>query len=86
MLISAAVSLRPLIHFLKALYGMVINEFKHWLGKNNMALLSMIFAGSVVVHALRLVALAAIILLGTRNGRLDMVIVAFAPSNIPFLL
>ena len=45
------------------------------------------FAGSVVVHAFGgWVALAAIILLGTRQGRFKHgKLVAFAPSNIPFL-
>lgn len=45
------------------------------------------FAGSIVVHAFGgWVALAAIILLGTRNGRFRHgKLVAFAPSNIPFL-
>lgn len=45
------------------------------------------FAGSVVVHAFGgWVALAAIILLGTRRGRFKQgKLVAFAPSNIPFL-
>ena len=45
------------------------------------------FAGSVVVHAFGgWVALAAILLLGTRNGRFKQgKLVAFAPSNIPFL-
>ena len=45
------------------------------------------FAGSVVVHGLGgWVALAAIALLGTRNGRFrNGKLVAFAPSNIPFL-
>ncbi|BFM10201.1 ammonium transporter [Simiduia litorea] len=45
------------------------------------------FAGSVVVHAVGgWIALAAIIILGTRNGRVrNGNVVAFAPSNIPFL-
>lgn len=45
------------------------------------------FAGSVVVHAFGgWVALAAIVLLGTRHGRFKHgKLVAFAPSNIPFL-
>lgn len=45
------------------------------------------FAGSVVVHAFGgWVALAAILLLGTRHGRFrNGKLVAFAPSNIPFL-
>ncbi|MBM6551310.1 ammonium transporter [Marinomonas ostreistagni] len=45
------------------------------------------FAGSVVVHGVGgWVALAAIMLLGTRNGRFrNGRLVAFAPSNIPFL-
>lgn len=45
------------------------------------------FAGSIVVHGVGgWVALAAVILLGTRNGRFRQGrLVAFAPSNIPFL-
>ena len=46
------------------------------------------FAGSVVVHAMGgWVALAAVILLGARHGRYtrDGHVVAFPPSNIPFL-
>ena len=45
------------------------------------------FAGSVVVHAVGgWVALGAILLLGPRNGRYrGGKVVAFAPSNIPFL-
>jgi Amt family ammonium transporter len=45
------------------------------------------FAGSIVVHAVGgWVAFAAILLLGSRNGRYrNGKVVAFAPSNIPFL-
>lgn len=45
------------------------------------------FAGSVVVHALGgWLALAAVLLLGSRNGRYrDGKLVAMAPSSIPFL-
>ncbi len=45
------------------------------------------FAGSVVVHAMGgWLALAAVLLLGRRDGRYrDGRLVAFAPSNIPFL-
>ena len=45
------------------------------------------FAGSVVVHAFGgWVALGAVLMLGDRNGRYrDGRLVAFAPSNIPFL-
>ncbi|MGY4533086.1 Amt family ammonium transporter [Pseudomonas sp. TE3786] len=45
------------------------------------------FAGSVVVHAMGgWLALGAVLLLGKRNGRYrDGKLVAFAPSNIPFL-
>lgn len=45
------------------------------------------FAGSVVVHAMGgWLALAAIVLLGPRDGRYrDGRLIAFAPSNIPFL-
>jgi Amt family ammonium transporter len=45
------------------------------------------FAGSVVVHAVGgWIALAAVIILGARNGRVrNGQLMAFAPSNIPFL-
>jgi len=46
------------------------------------------FAGSVVVHAMGgWIALAAVILLGARHGRYtnDGRVIAFPPSNIPFL-
>ncbi|MGO4890748.1 ammonium transporter [Flavobacterium sp. W21_SRS_FM6] len=45
------------------------------------------FAGSVVVHAMGgWLALVAVFFLGLRNGRVkDQKLVAFAPSNIPFL-
>ena len=45
------------------------------------------FAGSVVVHAVGgWIALAAILILGARNGRVrNGNVIAFAPSNIPFL-
>ena len=45
------------------------------------------FAGSVVVHAVGgWLALAAVLLLGQRNGRYrEGRLIAFAPSNIPFL-
>ncbi|MDX1635661.1 MAG: ammonium transporter [Marinobacter sp.] len=45
------------------------------------------FAGSVVVHGVGgWIALAAVLLLGARNGRYrNGKVVAFAPSNIPFL-
>ena len=45
------------------------------------------FAGSVVVHGVGgWIALAAVLLLGSRKGRYrDGRVVAFAPSNIPFL-
>lgn len=45
------------------------------------------FAGSVVVHAVGgWIALAAVLLLGARTGRYrNGRVVAFAPSNIPFL-
>ena len=45
------------------------------------------FAGSIVVHGVGgWLALAAVLLLGSRNGRIrDGRIISFAPSSIPFL-
>jgi len=60
--------------------------FQNWL-ENQFGAAFHDFAGSVVVHAMGgWVALAAILLLGARKGRYrNGRVVAFAPSNIPFL-
>lgn len=61
--------------------------FQDWL-KNSFGANFHDFAGSVVVHAMGgWIALAAVILLGARNGRYtkDGKLHAYPPSNIPFL-
>lgn len=61
--------------------------FQEWL-KNSFGANFHDFAGSVVVHAMGgWIALAAVILLGARNGRYtkDGKLHAYPPSNIPFL-
>lgn len=61
--------------------------FQEWL-KNSFGATFHDFAGSVVVHAMGgWIALAAVILLGARNGRYtkDGKLHAYPPSNIPFL-
>lgn len=69
--------------------GMIWNGnfgFQHWLEVTFGAVFHD-FAGSVVVHGVGgWIAFAAVYLLGSRNGRYrDGRVVAFAPSNIPFL-
>ncbi len=69
--------------------GMIWNGnygFQSWLEANFGATFHD-FAGSIVVHGVGgWIAFAAILLLGSRNGRYrDGRVVAFAPSNIPFL-
>lgn len=69
--------------------GMIWNGnygFQHWLEQNFGAQFHD-FAGSVVVHSVGgWIAFAAIMLLGSRKGRYrGGKVVAFAPSNIPFL-
>ncbi len=69
--------------------GMIWNGnygFQNWL-ENSFGAAFHDFAGSVVVHAVGgWIAFAAITLLGSRNGRYrNGKVVAFAPSNIPFL-
>lgn len=61
--------------------------FQDWL-KNSFGASFHDFAGSIVVHAMGgWIALAAVILLGARNGRYtkDGKLHAYPPSNIPFL-
>ena len=69
--------------------GMIWNGnygFQSWL-ENNFGAGFHDFAGSVVVHGVGgWIAFSAVYLLGSRNGRYrDGRVVAFAPSNIPFL-
>ena len=69
--------------------GMIWNGnygFQSWL-ENSFGAPFHDFAGSVVVHAVGgWIAFAAVVLLGSRRGRYrDGRVVAFAPSNIPFL-
>ncbi|AEF53744.1 ammonium transporter [Marinomonas posidonica] len=86
MLISAALIVGIAYPFFEGLVWNGNYGFQAWLEQSFGAPFHD-FAGSVVVHAFGgWVALAAIILLGTRNGRFKQgKLVAFAPSNIPFL-
>ncbi|KZN12310.1 ammonium transporter [Marinomonas sp. TW1] len=86
MLISAAVIVGIAYPFFEGLIWNGNYGFQAWLEQSFGAPFHD-FAGSVVVHAFGgWVALAAILLLGTRNGRFKQgKLVAFAPSNIPFL-
>jgi|TARA_R110000764_G_scaffold55493_1_gene121184 Amt family ammonium transporter len=86
MLISAAVIVGVAYPFFEGIVWNGNYEVQDWLEEQYGAPFHD-FAGSVVVHAFGgWVALAAIILLGTRNGRFRHgKLVAFAPSNIPFL-
>lgn len=86
MLISAALIVGIVYPFFE---GMIWNGnygFQSWLEKQFGAGFHD-FAGSVVVHGVGgWVALAAILLLGSRTGRYrNGKVIAFAPSNIPFL-
>ena len=86
MLISAAIIVGLAYPFFEGLIWNGNFGFQDWL-TNTYGAPFHDFAGSVVVHAFGgWVALAAILLLGTRNGRFrNNKLVAFAPSNIPFL-
>lgn len=86
MLISAAVIVGLIYPFFEGIIWNGNYGFQNWLEANYGASFHD-FAGSVVVHGVGgWVALAAILLLGTRNGRFRQgKLVAFAPSNIPFL-
>lgn len=86
MLISAAVIVGLVYPFFEGIIWNGNYGFQNWLEANYSASFHD-FAGSVVVHGVGgWVALAAILLLGTRNGRFRQgKLVAFAPSNIPFL-
>ena len=86
MLISAAIIVGVAYPFFEGIVWNGNYGFQNWLEKQYGASFHD-FAGSVVVHAFGgWVALAAIVLLGTRRGRFRHgKLVAFAPSNIPFL-
>ena len=86
MLISAAVIVGLVYPFFEGIIWNGNYGFQNWLEANYSASFHD-FAGSVVVHGVGgWVALAAILLLGTRNGRFRQgKLIAFAPSNIPFL-
>lgn len=86
MLISAAMIVGLVYPFFEGIIWNGNYGFQAWL-ENNFGAGFHDFAGSVVVHGVGgWVALAAIILLGTRSGRFRQGrLVAFAPSNIPFL-
>jgi len=86
MLIASAVIVGFVYPFFE---GMIWNGnygFQDWL-ENQFGAPFHDFAGSVVVHAVGgWIALAAVLLLGARNGRYrNGRVVAFAPSSIPFL-
>ena len=86
MLLASAVIVGVVYPFFE---GMIWNGnygFQSWLSENFGATFHD-FAGSIVVHGVGgWIAFAAILLLGSRNGRYrDGRVVAFAPSNIPFL-
>lgn len=86
MLISAAIIVGVVYPFFEGLIWNGNYGFQSWL-ETQFGAGFHDFAGSVVVHGVGgWVALAAILLLGTRTGRYrGGKVVAFAPSNIPFL-
>lgn len=86
MLISAAVIVGVAYPFLEGLIWNGNYGFQSWL-ETSFGAPFHDFAGSIVVHGFGgWVALAATLLLGTRMGRFRSgKLVAFAPSNIPFL-
>jgi Amt family ammonium transporter len=86
MLIASGVIVGLVYPFFEGLIWNGNYGFQSWL-ENQFGAAFHDFAGSVVVHAMGgWVALAAILLLGARKGRYrNGRVVAFAPSNIPFL-
>lgn len=86
MLISAAIVVGIVYPFFEGLIWNGNYGFQDWLAVTFGAPFND-FAGSVVVHAVGgWLAFSAIFVLGTRNGRYrEGRLVAFAPSNIPFL-
>ena len=86
MLIAAALCVGLVYPFFEGLMWNGNYGFQDWLAANFGAAFHD-FAGSIVVHAVGgWIAFAAIIVLGSRNGRYrNGKVVAFAPSNIPLL-
>jgi Amt family ammonium transporter len=86
MLVASGVIVGLVYPFFEGLIWNGNYGFQSWL-ENQFGAAFHDFAGSVVVHAMGgWVALAAILLLGARKGRYrNGRVVAFAPSNIPFL-
>ncbi len=86
MLISAALVVGFVYPFFEGIIWNGNFGFQAWL-ENTFGAGFHDFAGSIVVHGVGgWIALAAVIILGTRDGRVrDGKVVAFAPSNIPFL-
>jgi Amt family ammonium transporter len=86
MLIAAALCVGIVYPFFEGLIWNGNYGFQSWL-ETNFGAAFHDFAGSIVVHAVGgWIAFAAIIVLGSRNGRYrNGKVVAFAPSNIPLL-
>jgi len=86
MLIAAALCVGLVYPFFEGLIWNGNYGFQAWL-ENSFGAAFHDFAGSIVVHAVGgWIAFAAIIVLGSRNGRYrGGKVVAFAPSNIPLL-
>lgn len=86
MLIAAALCVAVVYPFFEGIIWNSNYGFQDWLTVNFGAAFHD-FAGSIVVHAVGgWIAFAAIIVLGSRNGRYrGGKVVAFAPSNIPLL-
>jgi len=86
MLIASGVIVGVVYPFFEGLIWNGNYGFQSWLA-NQFGASFHDFAGSVVVHAVGgWIALAAVLLLGARNGRYrNGRVVAFAPSSIPFL-
>jgi len=86
MLISSAMVVGLVYPFFEGIIWNGNYGFQAWL-ENQFGYGFHDFAGSVVVHGVGgWIALAAIMLLGSRNGRIrGGKLMAFAPSNIPFL-
>lgn len=86
MLVAAALCVGIVYPFFEGLIWNSNFGFQEWL-ENNFGAAFHDFAGSIVVHAVGgWIAFAAIIVLGSRNGRYrGGKVIAFAPSNIPLL-